>query len=205
MRRRHVFNSSLIYNLPSFAGQGSVKEWLLGNWAIGGILIYATGTPLTVLGWGQGDLDGYHPAEIGYSSNRPLATGEPCEGSGDLGIVNPAAYTLTGYELGNSAQQMPRNTCDGPDFFQADLSIYKSFPFQDRFNVQLRLEVFNLFNTVNLIGCSADVAYKPPVTLDAPRDQATIVTSTGDPASTFGLATQARDARQIQLGVKFTF
>jgi hypothetical protein len=43
------------------------------------------------------------------------------------------------------------------------------------------------------------------VTLDAPRDQATVVTSTGTPASTFGLATQARDARQFQLGIKLSF
>ena len=100
---------------------------------------------------------------------------------------------------------MPRGTCDGPDFFQTDLSIYKSFPFGGRFNVQLRLEVFNVFNTVNLIGWSADNSFNPPVTLDAPRNEATVVTSTGAPASTFGLATQARDARQFQLGVKFSF
>jgi hypothetical protein len=206
-RRRHVFNSSLIYNLPTLVGQGGVKEWLLGNWTVGGILIYASGTPLTVFtSQPGGDLDGTHPADLGYRFHtRPLATGESCRGSGDLGVLNPAAYTLTGYELGNSDQQMPRGSCDGPDFFQADLSVYKSFPFKERFNVQLRLEVFNLFNTVNLIGWSADNAFNPPVTLDAPRDQATIVTGTGAPNSTFGLAFGARDAREIQLGVKFTF
>jgi hypothetical protein len=206
LRRRHVFNSSLIYNLPSFAAQGGAKELLLGNWAIGGIVIYSTGTPLTAFSNNPGgDLNGTHPAHIGGGPTRPLATGESCSGRGDLGVLNPAAYTLTGYELGNSAQQMPPGTCDGPDFFQTDLALYKSFPFHERFNVQLRIEVFNIFNTVNLIGWSADTNFEPPVTLDASRDQATVVTSTGAPASTFGLATQARDARQIQLGVKFTF
>jgi len=205
MRRRHVLNSSLIYNLPTFAGQGGAKEWLLGNWAIGGILIYTSGTPLTVTTRNPGgNLDGTHPGNIGtWWPTRPLATGASCSASGDLGVLNPAAYTLTGYELGNNAQMMPRGTCDGPDFFQTDLSIYKSFPFRERFNLQLRLEVFNILNTTNLIG--ANTSFEPPVTLDAPRGQATLVTSSGAPNSTFGLATGASDARQIQLGVKLSF
>jgi hypothetical protein len=206
MRRRHVFNGSLIYNLPTFAGEGGLREWLLGAWSIGGIVIYATGTPLTVFSSTPGgDLGGMHPAAIGFSATRPLATGEPCRGRGDLGIVNPAAYTLTGYELGNSAQQMPRGSCDGPDFFQTDLAIYKRFPLTGRFDLQLRLEVFNLFNTVNLIGWSADLGFNPPVTLDAPRQEATVVTETGQLPSTFGLASGVRDARQFQVGVKFSF
>ncbi len=206
MRRQNVLNGSVIYNLPTFAGEGGVKEWLMGNWAIGGILIYADGQPMTVYGPNPGgDLD-IHPGSIGYDDNaRPLETGVSCSGSGDLGVLNPAAYTFTGYQLGNNAQMMKRGQCDGPDFFQTDLSVYKNFPFQDRFNVQLRFEMFNIFNTNNLIGNSVNTTFNAPVTLDGPRDQATVVTDTGAPASDFGQATRARDARQIQLGVKFSF
>jgi hypothetical protein len=210
MAREHVFNASAIYNLPTFAGEGGVKEWLLGNWAIGGIIIYSSGTPITVFAPDpSGDLGGAHPGGVGpYEGNqRPLATGASCSGGGDtLQILNPAAYTLTGYQLGNASQQMARGTCEGPDFFQTDLSVYKNFPFRDRFNVQLRLEIFNLFDTTNIIGNNGvDTSFNAPVTLDAPRDQATVVTSTGEPASSFGRATRARDARQIQLGIKFSF
>ena len=210
MFREHIFNASAIYNLPTFAGEGGVKEWLGGNWAIGGIIIYSSGTPITVFsGDPGGDLGGSHPGGVGpYEDNqRPLSTGISCSGSGDdLQILNPAAYTLTGYQIGNSSQQMARGTCEGPDFFQTDLSIYKNFPFRDRFNLQLRLEIFNLFNTRNIIGnTGVNTSFNPETTLDGPRDQATVVTSTGSPAPDFGRATRARDARQIQLGIKLSF
>ena len=207
MRRRHVLNGSVIYNLPTFAGEGGVKEWLGGNWAIGGILIYASGQPITVINsFAGGDLD-LHPGSAGaYRSNlRPLASGASCSGSGDLGVLNPAAYTYNGYVLGNTGQQMERSSCDGPDFFQTDLSFYKNFPFRDRFNVQLRFEFFNIFNTNNLIANSVNRTFETALTLDAPRDQATVVTDTGAPPSNFGQASQARDARQFQIGVKFSF
>ena len=92
-------------------------------------------------------------------------------------------------------------------FFQVDLSLYKNFPFADRFNVQLRLEVFNIFNTVNLIADGINNTYDVPVTLDAPRDQATVVVGEDRAAlpGNFGQATSVRDARQFQLGVKFSF
>jgi len=207
MYREHVLNGSVIYNLPTFAGEGGVKEWLGGNWAIGGIFIYSSGQPLSV--WAAtdgGDLAGTKPADIGYDGNiRPLSTGASCTGSGDLGVLNPAAYTLTGWRLGDTSQQMKRSECEGPDFFSVDLSVYKNFPFRDRFNVQLRFEMFNIFNTVNLMADGVNNTFDAEATLDAPREQATIVTATGAPDPNFGQATRVRDARQIQLGIKFSF
>ena len=39
--------------------------------------------------------------------------------------------------------------CDGPFLFQADASIYKNIHLGPRVTLQLRLEVFNIFNNVN--------------------------------------------------------
>lgn len=211
MYREHVWNASLIYNLPTFAGEGGVKEWLMGNWAIGGIAIYSSGQPLAVYGGtntaDDNDLSGSVPGDIGYDQNvRPIRTGASCAGSGDLGLLNPAAYTWVGWRLGDTTQQAGRNLCEGPDFFQVDLSIYKNLPFSNRFNVQLRFEMFNIFNTVNLMADGANLTYDPPIFLNAPRAEATTVVGNGSPTNiNYGQATRARDARQIQLGVKFTF
>jgi hypothetical protein len=206
--REHVFNASMVYNLPSFEGQGGFKEWFLGNWSVGGIVIYSTGTPITVLGDNPGgDLSGRHPGGIGYDGNgTPLLTGEPCKGSGSsLQVLNPAAYTFTGYQLGNVAQQSGRGQCEGPDFFQVDLSAYKQIAFGGRFNVQLRFEVFNVFNRTNVIAQTVDRSFGAGVTLDAPRGSATSVVATGAPQATFGQASGVRDPRQVQLGVKLSF
>ena len=165
-----------------------------------------SGTPLTVYAASPGgDLD-RHPASIGHREMmRPLRTDAPCGGSGELGVINPAAFTLVGYQLGNVAQQSRRGQCEGPDFLQFDLSFYKQFHFGNRFNVQLRFEIFNIFNRVNVVGQSIDRGFNPGVTLDAPLDQATSVVSTGEPSPTFGQAFAVRDPRQMQLGIKFSF
>ncbi len=207
VHRDHVLNASVIYNLPSFEGAGGFREHFLGNWSVGGIVIYATGTPITVLGNNPGgDLAGTHPAAVGYEENaRPLRTGASCGGGGTLQIINPAAFTFDGYQLGNTAQQSRRGQCEGPDFLQFDLSLYKQIPIGDRFNLQLRFEVFNIFNRTNVVGQSVDRNFNPGVTLDAPRGEATTVVSTGEPSPTFGRAFAVRDPRQVQLGVKLSF
>ena len=209
VHRDHVFNASAIYNLPSFEGQGGFKEHVLGNWSIGGIVIYSTGSPITILSDNPGgDLGGRHPGGVGYDGNAtPLLTGAPCDarGGGSLQVFNPAAFTFDGYRLGDNAQQSGRGQCDGPDFFQVDLSFYKQIYFGDRFKTQLRFEFFNIFDEVNVVGQSIDRNFNPGVTLDGPRDSATTVVSTGAPAATFGSASAVRDPFQVQLGIKFEF
>ncbi len=155
-----------------------------------------------------GDLDGRHPASIGYEGNfTPLRVdGVSCAGTGGtLSIINPAAFTFTGYQLGNTAQQSGRGQCEGPDFFQVDLSLYKQLYFGDRFNVQLRFEFFNIFDRTNVVGQSIDRSFNPGVTLDGPRGSATTVVDTDLPAGTFGQASAVRDPFQVQLGIKFSF
>ena len=45
---------------------------------------------------------------------------------------------------------LERNAVHGPSYFRTDASIFKRFFFTERMNLELRLEVVNLFNTVNL-------------------------------------------------------
>ena len=42
-----------------------------------------------------------------------------------------------------------RNMFTGPGFFQFDLGLFKKFSLDDRRRLELRMEVFNLFDTVN--------------------------------------------------------
>jgi hypothetical protein len=209
LHRDHVFNASAIWNLPTYSGEGGFKEWVLGNWSVGGIVIYATGSPLNVLGANPGgELGGTAVTAIGYDNNaRPRRTSASCSGGpgGQLRVLNPGGYTFTGMVLGDTSTQGGKFNCEGPDFFQVDLSLYKQIPIGDRFNVQLRFEAFNVFNEVNVIAQSVDRQFNAPVTLNAPRAQATHVVSTGQPSPTFGLATRVRDPRQFQLGIKFSF
>ncbi len=200
LHRDISFNASVLHHLPSFDDKGGLMKHLLGDWTIGAILLYNSGTPLTVITGGA--LNGVGYAGTGFNDNqRPIRTGAPCSGSGTQ-IINPDAYTLAGYQLGDTSQMGQRGGCEGPDFFQIDLSFYRTFQVSDRFDLQFRFEVFNLLNTDNFVG--VDTGYNGIVTLDAPVDQATTIVSS-TPSATFGQAFGARDPRQVQLGLKLTF
>ena len=45
---------------------------------------------------------------------------------------------------------LSRNKFRGPGYGDLDFSIFKNIPVKERFTIQLRAEMFNLFNRVNL-------------------------------------------------------
>ena len=205
--REHVFNTSLVWHAPSFENKSPVFRHLLGNWSIGGIVFYASGVPLTVY---TGEVPGVAggPAGTGYVGNqRPIRVpGQPCRAKGGRKEqwLNPRGWTLVGYNLGTTNQMSERGECDGPDFFEVDLSFYKNISFFKRLDGQLRFEIFNVTNEVNFINVNTTMA---PIS---------VTTDTGDPATatritaeqiplTFGQAQGTRDPRQVQIGIKLFF
>ena len=54
------------------------------------------------------------------------------------GILTPPAYGTLGY--------MPRNLFRGKPYYNVDFSVIKDWKFRERFGVQFRGEIFNLFN-----------------------------------------------------------
>ncbi len=89
---------------------------------------------------------------------------------------------------------MSRNCCLGPGFFETDFSLTKEFGFlkENRLRAQFRVEVFNLFNNVNLSGPSANLGSAKTLGQQSstPNTGATIVTGVGG-------------EREVQLGMKF--
>ncbi|MEM6793785.1 MAG: hypothetical protein AAF725_07365, partial [Acidobacteriota bacterium] len=203
--REHVLNASLIWNLPTLEGTGGFLEHVLGDWTVGAVVSYSTGTPIDVYvtsvpGLGGGGIGGTGFAQ----NNRPLRTGQPCGGSGDQ-IINPGAFTINGAVLGDTRQFAERFECEGPDFFQVDLSFYKNIRLSNRFSAQLRFEIFNLTNQTNYVSGSVQNVITPTnVVLDAPLASATRILSADLPGN-FGQAQAARDPRQVQLGLKISF
>lgn len=208
--RRHIFNASLVLNLPKLEGQSSVVKNVFGGWTVGGIVIAESGGAMTVY---TTDLNGVgvaNPAGTGYkNNNRPLpVAGVSCAGSGAANqILNPAAFTMTGYQLGTVAGTVGRGTCEGPRTFQTDVSLYKTLHVSGKVSAQLRFDVFNIFNTANFTQASVANNWNPDnTTLNADRSKATTVTSSSlSPTNTFGQATVAKDPRQAQFGIKLMF
>jgi hypothetical protein len=199
--RTHIFNSSLIWMLPSLEGRSNAMRVAFGDWEIAGILGAGTGQPFTAY---TGSLPGLNggPSGTGYNDNqRPnRVSSEPCRPSGgaDEQIINPNAYTLNGFRLGTIGSA-ERGDCTGPGYFQTDLAFYKNFPLKNGMKVQFRWDIFNIFNNTNFLFQNMDnIMDASAIVLNAARTE---IVSATIPAS-FGQATRTRDPRQMQIGFK---
>jgi hypothetical protein len=201
--RQHLFNASLVLELPGFEDRSSITKHVLGGWQVGAILLAASGQPLTIsngLVPEIGEVSG-----TGYRNQRPLRVpGEPCRASGGPKEqwLNPRAFTLDGFELGTFGDA-GLGICEGPGLFQVDLSLYKNVRLSKRLRAQLRLEIFNAFDQTQFINVDTVLAPRS-IVLDAPPASATKILSAEVPLS-FGQATAARDPRQVQFGIKLMF
>ncbi len=206
--RTHVFNASLVLALPTLEGKSGFVKNVLGDWEVATIAVASSGTPITVYTGTIADLNG-GPSGTGFTDNqRPnRVPGVSCSGSGGLPeqIINPAAFTLTGFQLGTFGDA-GRGICEGPSLVQVDLSLYKNIKLSEHAKVQLRFEVFNLFNRVNFSSQGINNILNPTgVTYDT-GDPATANRITGfTPSGNFGQATATRDPRQAQFGLKLIF
>jgi Carboxypeptidase regulatory-like domain len=207
----HVFSGSLVLALPKLEDKSGFVKNVFGDWEVTGIVQASTGYPLTVVTGGIAGLQGNNTYASGTNNanSRPnVVEGQPCQASGSdpTQWLNPAAWTLNGYVIGTNGNSS-RSICNGPGFFQADGSVYKNIRLSDRVKLQLRFEVYNIFNSVNYLGSSlsnggVNSAYTPGnIVFNADKTQ--IVSAT--PAGNFGQLTADRNPRTMQLGIRLAF
>jgi hypothetical protein len=144
--RTHQFSASFNYDLPFgkgrrfFANAGGMAEVLLGGWQINGIATALSGRPFT---------PAYNAPDT--SGGRPDVVSDPMANVPEGLFFNPAAFrrpVVTPADptaWGNAG----RNIVIGPDFRSVDMSLFKNIRLAERTKLQLRWEVFNLFNRPN--------------------------------------------------------
>ncbi|HEU0121553.1 MAG TPA: carboxypeptidase regulatory-like domain-containing protein [Bryobacteraceae bacterium] len=164
---------------PKLAGMHPALRTALGGWQSNFIFTAQEGTPFTVL-------SGVDNALTGVGGNRADLTGAPIDlGSGRSRAdeinawFNPAAFRQNAI---GTVGQIGRNRLRVPGGWNADYSIFKEFSLVERARLQLRGEMFNVFNHTRLGG--------PTATVTSPL---------------FGRITSALDPRIIQVAAKFVF
>ncbi|MCC6164382.1 MAG: TonB-dependent receptor [Acidobacteria bacterium] len=177
----HRLVVSYVWDMPFFRESDNVLlRGVLGGWQIGGVTTIQSGTPINVLI--QPDR-----ANVGRGGQRPMLVNSGvalnCQanpnGVGLVNCIDPAAFALPDlYTFGNT----PRNYLRGPKYSQTDVSFMKNIATGGRSRIQLRAEVFNLFNQVNW--------GNPGATLGT---------------AAFGVISSADTMRRAELGVKFLF
>jgi hypothetical protein len=173
--RRHVFNVSIVYNLPTLAGRNAFVKGAAGGWEVGTIFSYAVGSAQTVGGLtvsnvcpSQAQLAACNAGTValigvgnpwgvnnqGEFGGRPMSTNAPCNLGHSFQWLNPAGFTANGFPLGG----YPNNgigQCPGPGVEDMDFSLNKNWQlpiqkgnriFTEGVRMQLRIELFNAFN-----------------------------------------------------------
>jgi hypothetical protein len=184
--RRHVFNLSSVFISPG-VGSGLVRA-ITQDWQIGLIVQARSGSPLTP----SIDED---RALTGEPDQRPVRVPgvDPylpdrvrvLDGNGHFDywqVLNAETPGFANPEIGERGTTR-RGDLYGPGFWNADLAFSRIVGLQGERRVELRIEAFNLFNTVNW--------GNPNVTLGS-NNYGRITGTTGDP-------------RIMQFALKFEF
>lgn len=183
---RHIFTSYVSYEVPRFTTKAKL---LFEGWQLNGLFTATSGRPFTILAGnevsGTGDLrDRVNVVGDPYAS-IPSASGTAVRYFNPAAFARPAAGTF-----GN----LGRNALYGPGFGSVDFSVFKTTPIRERLKVQIRAEIFNLFNRAN---------YANPGTSQASSTSFGLITATLNNGNSPGLG--FGEPRNVQLALKLLF
>ena len=205
---RHRFVFSGLWQEPFFKNANGFVKNTLGGWELAPIITAQSGSPFTIFDCtngvfycprafatgvstttGRGTSTGANeyqyltlPADIGTYANPLVGTSEfgNCTTPGQ-GAIAPCPWP---------SNMLGRNSFRTPNNWNVNLGIYKNFGLTEKLKLQVRGEMYNLFNHAN--------DYIDNSTID--------VSSSSDPTGTNGLVMVKKyDKRDVQLGLKFIF
>jgi outer membrane receptor protein involved in Fe transport len=170
---RHQFTSAWSYEIPFgpgkrfFNGSGPTR-WLAGGWQLNGIISLYSGQAFTPYlsydptntgsGGPRPDLVGnpysFSNAAVGFNYGNNGGATQDCATATSQNIncwYNPSAFALPplapGQTFTTTFGDATRGSLRGPAFYNTDFSIFKDFKFKESSQLELRGEIFNLFNT----------------------------------------------------------
>ncbi|MBI3402435.1 MAG: hypothetical protein HY048_13530 [Acidobacteria bacterium] len=146
---RHVISAGFTYSLPAL-GRGRLGD----GWQFNVISTIQSGSPFNITT--GADTDG-----TGDRQDRPNLVGDPF-----ANVVQPATGTSVRWfdpaafavPAAGTYGNLARNAYYGPWFKTVDVSVFKTTKLDDRMSLQLRCEIFNVFNIVNWANPGASMA-----------------------------------------------
>jgi len=133
---RHLFTTSITYDFPKASWAHGWSSRLVNNWSLSSLWNFHSGQPSDEVRLGL-DVIGNPFAGVNHKFSAA---------GGGTQWWNPAAFAVPASGIGNLA----RNRFTGPGYADVDFSVFKNIPITERVKVQLRAEMYNLFNRINL-------------------------------------------------------
>jgi hypothetical protein len=172
---RHRFVLNFIYDLPFGKGQDGVWSAIIRNWQVGTIMNAQSGSPLTVtISPNPANTTGTARPDQLRDGNLP-SDQRSIERWFDVSAFAAAAQ----YTYGNA----PRSSIIGPGLVNTDLLFSRRFTMGARYRLDLRAEIFNVFNVTHY--------GNPEMNINSP--DAGVISSV------------RRPPRQVQLGARLVF
>jgi hypothetical protein len=184
----HRFVASYLYDVPFLKDSSQpILKYVVAGWQVSGVTTIQSGSPVNitftqdranigVTGLQRPDLVGAVP-DLNCQPNSAGATEAVRRQL--INCYDASAFALPAQFTFGSAS---RNLLRGPKFSSTDLSFMKTLPVGGEMRLQVRVEMFNIFNQVNYGNPNASYG-----------------------AAAFGTITSAGSMRQIQLGGKLLF
>jgi len=141
---------SFIYDLPfgkgkKFLTDGGVVDRVVGGWGVNGVTTFQSGNPLGLsmaVNTSNSQGGGQRPNSAGRSANLSGAAQSRLNGWFDT-----TAFTATpAFQFGNVARSLTDVRSHG--IANYNFTIFKNTQINERFGLQFRTEIFNLFNRV---------------------------------------------------------
>jgi hypothetical protein len=177
----HNFVSEWVYDTPAFANiSNPVIRQIVATWQVGGVYSAATGEPLGITQ--ATSLNHQRPDYV--LGQNPI--NENWKALPNLQYLNSRAFAQVPVVQASGAAARPGTlgwgSVRGPGFWNVNLSIGKNFTIQEKVKLQLRTDMFNVFNKVNYTGITTSIN-----------------------SATFGQARSTRGQRVIQLNGRLSF
>jgi hypothetical protein len=176
----HYFVGSVVWDLPAGVGRARQLPGLRGaianDWTVTSVVSLQSGTPVAIT-----QATNFN-AFAGFGVQRPNLVGDPTLPADQRTAAqwfNTAAFAVAPqFTIGSAS----RNPLRGPAYRDVDVALIRRVPLGSNNAIELRAEIFNLLNSINL-GAPAAVLG----------------------AANFGTITSALDPRVVQLAVKLVF
>jgi outer membrane receptor protein involved in Fe transport len=183
--RKHRLTAAWVLSLPDTDRPGVLRA-LVRDWHVSGLFTWQSGTPFTILGASTTNAIFAQVSRV-RMSYAPGATLADAEGTGPTvdrldAWFDAAAFRDSGDAWGDTG----RNILRGPSQRQVDLSLSRQLPLLGRQRLELRWDVFNVFNEAVFANPASTFA------ANGPGNAGRITSTIGGP-------------RTMQLGVKYVF
>ncbi len=200
---RHLFTVAFTYDVPKapWATSGLTKR-VFNDWQIS-----------SVMNWHKGQPSDETLSGLSLIGNPYAGISHTFDPSFGTQWWNPAAFCSPGGTACPGAANLSRNRFAGPGFGDVDLSFIKNVPITERVKIQLRADIFNLFNRINLasgVGSVGSVCSVKGGSADPVTGVCNANSSFGQVGDTIGdfngaPAIGPGEARNIQLVAKIIF